>query len=80
MQNLPHIFITHEFYPRRGGIATFVEEMAVATVVAMAAKMVAETGMEMMAKAAEMAAVQCGPMCPQLVSVQRARSEPTEAA
>ena len=30
MQNLPHIFITHEFYPRRGGIATFVEEMAVA--------------------------------------------------
>ena len=30
MQNLPHIFITHEFYPRRWGIATFVEEMAVA--------------------------------------------------
>jgi len=23
-----HIFITHEFYPRRGGIATFVEEIA----------------------------------------------------
>lgn len=26
----PHIFITHEFYPRRGGIATYVEEMAIA--------------------------------------------------
>ena len=24
----PYIFITHEYYPRRGGIATFVEEMA----------------------------------------------------
>ncbi|MFZ9681669.1 MAG: glycosyltransferase family 4 protein [Cephaloticoccus sp.] len=25
-----HVFITHEFFPRRGGIATFVEEMALA--------------------------------------------------
>jgi len=24
----PHLFITHEFYPKRGGIATFVEEIA----------------------------------------------------
>jgi phosphatidyl-myo-inositol dimannoside synthase len=28
MPNTSYIFITHEFYPRRGGIATFVEEMA----------------------------------------------------
>jgi len=26
----PFIFLTHEFYPRRGGIATFVEEMVLA--------------------------------------------------
>jgi len=26
-----HIFITHEFYPRRGGIATFVEELSLAS-------------------------------------------------
>jgi len=26
-----HIFITHEFYPRRGGIATFVEEVSLAS-------------------------------------------------
>jgi len=24
----PHLFITHEFYPKRGGIATFVEELS----------------------------------------------------
>ena len=30
MSARPYIFITHEYYPRRGGIATFVEEMALA--------------------------------------------------
>lgn len=28
MSSNQYVFITHEFYPRRGGIATFVEEMA----------------------------------------------------
>ncbi|MCC6414628.1 MAG: glycosyltransferase family 4 protein [Opitutaceae bacterium] len=32
MSARPCIFLTHEFYPRRGGIATFVEEMALAAV------------------------------------------------
>lgn len=30
MPTRTHVFITHEFFPRRGGIATFVEEMALA--------------------------------------------------